>query len=179
MRTGARAVPPLHKMERGSGGEAADKTPTLGSVSPSSRVERGHGGEASDATHAIRPVSPSPSIREGAGGEVGRGHLTVRFGSPSPLVERGHGGEGIDCFRAGTQVKTQNGWHPIETIRAGDLVWSHLGRLRPVVGVQSRPHVGKLLSLRLEDSSTVVWCTPNQQFLSAPGPHPPTPSPYV
>ena len=155
MKTGARAGLPLHPRERASGGEAAAATPTCGSV------------------------SPSPSDGEGAGGEAASGPPTIGYCSPSPQLERGLGGVVIDCFRVGTQGKTQNGWHPIETIRQGDLVWTHLHRLRPVAGVQMRPHVGKLLGLRLDGSSHVVWCTPEQQFLVAQEPHPPTPSPLV
>src|SRR5439155_17444641 len=103
--------------------------------------------------------------------------------SPCAVAERGVGGEVLgcpsDCFRAGTRVKTEKGWRSIETLRAGDFVWTHLGRLRRVVGVQRRPHVGAMLGLQLESSPIVVWSTPAQQFLVAPGPHPPTPFPQA
>ena len=72
------------------------------------------------------------------------------------------------CFRAGTRLKTERGWRPIESVRSGEAVWTHAGRLRRVLGRQSRPHVGTLLGLRLEGTEAVVWCTPDHRFLVAP-----------
>src|SRR5215471_6924670 len=98
MKTGANAVPHLLLMGRGLGGEAAGESPT----------------------HEL--VSPSASDGEGAGGEAAIAPPASGSDSPSPLVERGLGGEVVDCFRAGTQVKTQIGWRSIETISIGDMV---------------------------------------------------------
>src|SRR5947209_2149670 len=149
------ASPPLHPTERGLGGEEGGPLPAFRSGFPSPPDGEGVGGEATDTTHRVGFISPSPLAERGAGGEV--------LGCPS------------DSFRAGTRVKTEKGWRSIETLRAGDFVWTHLGRLRRVVGVQRRPHVGAMLGLQLESSPIVVWSTPAQQFLVAPGPHPPTP----
>jgi len=43
-----------------------------------------------------------------------------------------------ECFTAGQLVTTTTGQVPIEQVRVGDLVLTHLGRWRPVVRVQSR-----------------------------------------
>ncbi|HEY6046014.1 MAG TPA: DUF559 domain-containing protein, partial [Pyrinomonadaceae bacterium] len=71
-----------------------------------------------------------------------------------------------ECFRAGTSVKTQNGWKKIEDLRPAEFVWTHQNRLRRVVGIQCRPHVGRLIGVRLLGSSSTVWVTPDQLFLS-------------
>src|SRR5438309_1865608 len=122
------------------------------------------------------PVPPLHPMERGPGGEAASGPPALPSCSPSPLVERGRGGE-VDCFRLGTLIKTQHGWRAIETIRAGDLIWTHRARLCAVLGVQSHPHVGSMLGVQLENNSAVVWYTPDHQFLTMPGPHPPTPSP--
>ena len=44
-------------------------------------------------------------------------------------------------------------------------VWTHRGRLRTVVELQQRPHVGRLLGLSSQGRDSVVWCTPEQRFL--------------
>jgi very-short-patch-repair endonuclease len=71
-----------------------------------------------------------------------------------------------NCFPAGTRVKAQEGWRSIESISAGELVWTHQGRLRRVVGLQTRSHVGRLKGIKLQGQSTLVWVTPDHRFLS-------------
>jgi len=61
---------------------------------------------------------------------------------------------GSMCFRQGTMVKTDVGWKSIEFIKSGDLVWTHTGRLRRVLGVQTRPHVAILSTSMLP---TLSW----------------------
>ncbi|HKY26404.1 MAG TPA: DUF559 domain-containing protein [Pyrinomonadaceae bacterium] len=70
-----------------------------------------------------------------------------------------------NCFLKETRVKTENGWKPIEAIRKGERVWTHRGRLRDVVGVQKRPHVGRIIGISI-DGSSAVWATPDQLFLT-------------
>jgi very-short-patch-repair endonuclease len=77
-----------------------------------------------------------------------------------------------NCFRGNAKIHTESGWRSIDSIRAGDRVWTHRGRLRHVVGVQRRPHVGRLLGVSLENSESVVWCTPEQRFLVSYSPSP-------
>ena len=45
---------------------------------------------------------------------------------------------GFPCFTAGTQVLTEAGYRPIEQVRVGDRVLTHLGRWRAVTSVMSR-----------------------------------------
>lgn len=42
------------------------------------------------------------------------------------------------CCPEGTLILTERGEVPIETVGVGDLVWTHLGRWRPVVGLMQR-----------------------------------------
>ncbi len=71
-----------------------------------------------------------------------------------------------NCFRAGTLVKTEAGWAPIEDVRSGTLVWTHSGKLRRVIAGQRRPHVGKMIGIRLVGTTETVWATADQQFIS-------------
>src|SRR5207244_9952902 len=71
-----------------------------------------------------------------------------------------------NCFRRGTKIRTEFGWKEIESIESTERVWTHRRRLRSVVGVQRRPHVGRLLGLSVQDNAAVVWCTPDQRFLA-------------
>jgi very-short-patch-repair endonuclease len=82
------------------------------------------------------------------------------------------------CFRAGTRVKTESGWKAIETVRRGERVWTHRGRLRRVVGVQARPHVGPMVGLRARGVEATVWMTPEHRLLTALSTPPPAPSPF-
>jgi len=76
------------------------------------------------------------------------------------------------CFRAGTLVKTSEGWKAIEKIRIGELVWTHRNRLRNVVGLQIRPHSGRIVGLRVTGSSRIVWLTPDHRILVPYSPSP-------
>src|SRR5437773_2837568 len=42
------------------------------------------------------------------------------------------------CFAAGTPISTKDGPKPIEEVRSGDLVLTHLGRYRPVLATMQR-----------------------------------------
>jgi very-short-patch-repair endonuclease len=66
-------------------------------------------------------------------------------------------------------VKTREGWKPIEEIQSEDFVWTHPESLQRVIGLQHRPHVGRLIGIRLTENSNMVWVTPDQHFL-APSP---------
>ena len=52
------------------------------------------------------------------------------------------------CFPAGTRVLSPQGEVPIESISAGDMVFSHLGRIREVTKTFERKYTGPLTSLR-------------------------------
>ena len=71
-----------------------------------------------------------------------------------------------NSFRRDTPVKTATGWKRIDEICEGELVLTHTNHLRPVLAVQSHPHVGRLLGLKLRVSSALVWVSPEQTFLS-------------
>jgi 2-polyprenyl-6-methoxyphenol hydroxylase-like FAD-dependent oxidoreductase/very-short-patch-repair endonuclease len=77
-----------------------------------------------------------------------------------------------NCFRAGTEVKTGKGMKAIESIRPGEQVWTHRRRLQTVLGLQVRPHSGRMIGIRLENSSVTVWVTPDHRFLLPFSPSP-------
>lgn len=68
---------------------------------------------------------------------------------------------GYSCFAAGTLVLTSTGYVPIEKIQVGDLVFTHKGRLRPVVDTMSREvaSVSELTYGRVK-----IRCTDDHRF---------------
>nr|WP_077550454.1 DNA cytosine methyltransferase [Rodentibacter genomosp. 2] len=79
---------------------------------------------------------------------------------PAPDVLVG----GTPCFTAGHMVLTETGYKPIETLKVGDLVVTHKGRLKPILrtGRDIKP-VGKLSAVGLPDG---VISTPEHPFYS-------------
>jgi hypothetical protein len=65
------------------------------------------------------------------------------------------------CFPAGQHVLTSVGSRPIELITPDEMVVSHSGRLRKVLGVISREYSGKLYEIHSYGSSEPIVCTPN------------------
>jgi Fe-S cluster assembly protein SufB len=52
------------------------------------------------------------------------------------------------CLPAGEQVLTPNGWRNIEGLKAGDLVYDHLGAVRKVRAAMTRHYKGDMVVLR-------------------------------
>lgn len=78
------------------------------------------------------------------------------------------------CFQKGTLVHVvEDGRHfskPIEEVKAGDFVLTHMGRVRKVITPTSRLYSGRLLTLRLQDEhSQRVVVTADHQFLVPSG----------
>ena len=71
---------------------------------------------------------------------------------------------GSPCFPAGALVLTDHGFTPIENIRVGDRVLTHLGRWKHVLATGSR--VADTIVLRGQGTDGVE-CTPNHPFLAA------------
>lgn len=53
-----------------------------------------------------------------------------------------------DCLREGALVKTSTGYRPIEQLRVGDEVMTHMGRYRPVTQVIRKPFSGPFYRLK-------------------------------
>ncbi len=71
------------------------------------------------------------------------------------------------CFPAGHGVKTRRGQIPIEQVRVGDEVWTHLARWRQVKRVSKRFYRGDLIELLVSDKLLKV--TPEHPFLTKYG----------
>ncbi len=73
--------------------------------------------------------------------------------------------ENTACFVPGTRVLTSTGYKPIEAIQAGDLVWTHKGRWRPVIGaISSPPREGCTVVTAKAVGTLPVRATPNHWF---------------
>lgn len=71
------------------------------------------------------------------------------------IVKVGIGG---GCFVAGTKVLTKRGYKNIETIKVGEEVITHKGRLQKVIGTNTRLETNTILDIN------GIHCTPNHQF---------------
>lgn len=71
------------------------------------------------------------------------------------IVKVGIGG---GCFISGTKVLTKNGYKKIESIKIGDEVITHCGRLQKVIGVNTRLETNTIIDIN------GINCTPNHQF---------------
>lgn len=67
-------------------------------------------------------------------------------------------GQGPGCFVAGTLVKTTNGYCNIEDLQNGDMVFTHKGVYKPVVGSLLRT-AEEIITINEE-----IHCTPNHEF---------------
>lgn len=65
------------------------------------------------------------------------------------------------CIAAGTLVSTARGELPIENIKTGDRVLTHLGRFRPVTDTMARPVDDPLLRITTARSARPLECTPD------------------
>lgn len=79
------------------------------------------------------------------------------------------GGSYSNCFIAGTQVLTQEGYKAIEDIQVGEYVLTHDGTYQKVNDVMSRHYKGQ--GIRFYDSRLYddIICTPNHKFLTQRG----------
>ncbi|MBP2703512.1 hypothetical protein JOL79_06830 [Microbispora sp. RL4-1S] len=77
--------------------------------------------------------------------------------------------EVIQCLPdPGAPILTADGWRPVASIRPGDLVVTHLGRLRPVLRLaQPRRYSGEIVCI--ETASGVLRVTPNHPILTRQG----------
>lgn len=72
--------------------------------------------------------------------------------------------EGDSCFPAGTLIRTDKGYKPIENIAIGDRAWTHKRRYRKVTSLMSRPYFGDLVGVTpVGGEETLV--TPNHPIL--------------
>jgi hypothetical protein len=84
------------------------------------------------------------------------------------LLERGEDiPTSMACSKAGTLIRTHAGFKPIELIEHGDLVVTHLGRLRPV-GHTSRRMTDEIVKIKLRSyGRQMLEFTPNHEFFVA------------
>lgn len=75
---------------------------------------------------------------------------------------------GTPCFAAGTMVLTPNGYVPIETLKVGDEVVTHRGRLRKILRVGSK--IAETAEARIV-SRPPMRCTLDHKFWSATKKH--------
>lgn len=71
------------------------------------------------------------------------------------------------CLPPGQRVLTARGMVRIEDVRVGDLVYTHRGRLRPVLRTFSRQYAGELL--QVSDGYQTVTVTPEHALLTQRG----------
>lgn len=65
------------------------------------------------------------------------------------------------CFPADQNVLTYSGMVPISEIKSDDLVISHTGRTRRVLGIIERDYEGDLIEIKSYGSGELIRCTPD------------------
>ena len=63
------------------------------------------------------------------------------------------------CFPSGSLIKTEEGYHAIETLKENQKVLTHKGRYRPVIGLFKRFYNGDIIDIRVRKHSDVVSLT--------------------
>lgn len=75
----------------------------------------------------------------------------------------------FNCFVAGTEVLTINGYKPIEEIKVGEYVLTHDGTYQLVNSIMSRDYSGSAICFCDPRISKNIICTPNHKFLTQHG----------
>ena len=94
--------------------------------------------------------------------------MDYKYGKPEnrPANIRNPKNYGSLCFDGDTLVATSNGFKPIKDIQIGDMVFTHLGNLKPVTDKMSR--VADNI-IRVSCGTQNIVCTDNHPFLSCNG----------
>lgn len=71
---------------------------------------------------------------------------------------------GFPCFTGETLVRCEDGYKQISDIEPGDMVMTHKGRYRQVIGCMS--HLSSVVEVIEKIGKTSVRCTPNHPFLA-------------
>jgi len=95
------------------------------------------------------------------------------YARDDPIWDDWNPPNGYNCFPAGTliSVKRHGKYRhriPIERMRIGDLVYTHLGNWKRVVEFHARLYKGNIIELKLENGS-LLQCTPNHRILTKGG----------
>ncbi len=95
-------------------------------------------------------------------------HIWDANGSREFLDSRGLKNYEVDelgpCFAKGTLVLTNNGYKPIETIKTGENVYTHLGNCMPVVELMKKEYTGIVYNIRPKRCPLHITCTPEHPF---------------
>lgn len=67
------------------------------------------------------------------------------------------------CFEAGTLVLTEQGYKPIEEIKAGDMVLTHKNRFMPVVTPMRHAYIGNMVKI-YGMGTDIIYCTEEHPF---------------
>ena len=104
--------------------------------------------------HKVRESFPESIIMAGNVTNTSSTQELIIYGGVD-IVKCGIGG---GCFISGTKVLTKNGYKKIESIKIGDEVITHHGRLQKVIGTNTRLETNTIIDIN------GINCTPNHQF---------------
>jgi DNA (cytosine-5)-methyltransferase 1 len=71
---------------------------------------------------------------------------------------------GPPCFVAGTNVLTNNGYQPIETVRLNNKLLTHLDNFQNIINLQNKLYTGDLYELKIEHLTKIITCTKEHPF---------------
>lgn len=65
----------------------------------------------------------------------------------------------LGCLLYGQHIRTVNGIKEVQDIQTGDLVYTHLGNLKPVLGTMTKKHAGNLYTIHLSGKDRTLKIT--------------------
>jgi inosine-5'-monophosphate dehydrogenase len=124
----------------------------------------GHSQGVLDAVSRVREAFPDVQLIAG--------NVSTAAGTVA-LIERGVDavkvgqGPGSICFRGETPITLGDGSvKPIAQVGVGELVMTHLGRVRPVTKIYRHSHRGAMVRLNISGCPDALHVTPNHEFLA-------------
>jgi len=68
------------------------------------------------------------------------------------------------CFVTGTPVLTLEGYKFIEDVKVNDILYTHVGRWRPITEIHKRSYTGCMIHLDVKYHPSLIECTPEHPF---------------
>ena len=71
---------------------------------------------------------------------------------------------GFPCFVAGTQILTNNGYKPIETVTLEDTLFTHTGKFQRIINLQRKENASSFYNIDIKYHPHTIECTEEHPF---------------
>jgi inosine-5'-monophosphate dehydrogenase len=151
----------------GSGGDAMERAAALVRIGVDVLViDTAHGHSAGVMNAVLRVREAFPEVQLVAGNVSTAAAATALCERGVDAIKVGQG-PGSICFEGTTPITMGDGGvKPIAEVRVGDMVMTHLGRVRPVTKTYRHTHHGAIIRLNISGCPGALRVTPNHEFLA-------------